>query len=186
MVAEENQLVIDRDFCIKSHIANDNWGRVGVTPFTVACYVWQALVKLNESPERVINAVTTHWDSLYWGRTSTPISLWNKLFNGRELTDPEWEKVVFPWHYIHSIETCITSPSSKKECYPVFYDGPHIVSNELLIVTKESYTKTSLLQQSSKVTAYRYGHATQMQNLIEGLRKEVTSVIIPLAVASRN
>lgn len=175
----DNQLIIDWDYANGCHIANDNWARQCVTPFTVACYVYHAYRTLGKDPYLIKDALKYRWDSFMWRNTATPIQLWNKLFNGVPLSSDEWSKVIFPLIYIDSILTNVTSPDVKRECYPTFYGITRNVPNELMVVTKESYTKTHADRKSSKVTAYRYGEACKLPNPIEGLRIETQRVVIP-------
>lgn len=172
-------IVIDWDLCRQCNIYNDNWGRQGVTPFTVACYVYHAIHTLNKQPDEVLQAIMHKWDSLVWRQSPISITLWNKLFNGLEISSNEWSRVLFPLNYIDSIHTCVTSPTVKHECYPMFLGITKQVPSQFLICTNESYRKTIIDRTAVKVTAYRYGHATGNCNILQGLREETSKVIIP-------
>lgn len=173
------KIFIDEKFCQESSMANDNWGRQGVTPFAVTAYIYHALNTLHKSFDEVIHAVTDgKWDSLYWGNSGIPITIWNKLFNGTHLLDEEWEKILFPLSYISEVHTAITTPTSKKTCYPMFFGHGRQVT-ELLVCSKEAYDKAILTKQSSKVTAYRYGLASGNPDILQLLREETVKTIIP-------
>lgn len=172
-------IVIDWELCRHCHITNDNWGRQGVTPFTVACYVFHALHTLNRTPDEVFHAIMHKWDSLVWRNSPIGITLWNKLFNGCELSQTEWQKILFPLTCIDTINTCVTSPTAKHDCHPMFLGIHRQVPSEFLVCTNESYRKTMLDKKATKVTAYRYGYATGNYNILQGLREETSKVIIP-------
>lgn len=172
------QIVIDRELCGKCSIANDNWGRQGVSPFAVACYMYHAMHTLGKTADEVYHAVMTRWDSLYWGNSPISISLWNKLFNNAALTEAEWSRIMFPLQHINIINTSVTSSSRKHECYPMFF-GTNRGSTEFLVCTKEAYDKAIRTKTSAKVTAYRYGLASGMMDIIQGLREETEKVILP-------
>lgn len=177
------QLVIDQELCEKCSVANDNWGRRGVTPFAVACFVYKAVKILGKTPEEVYNALMTKWDRLTWRTHGNDIhiSLWNKLFNGYDLSRSEWSKIVFPLDCIDTILTSVTSANVKRECYPRFFGRARQSNSRFMICTKESYEKAILKGTSVKVTDYFYGDATGFRgNLYERLRKETTKVIFPL------
>lgn len=176
-MADIKKFVIDEELCRKCSIANDNWGRIGVTPFAVACYFWHCVHTLGKNPDDVYNALMNKWDSFVWRHSPISISVWNKLFNGTDMTTAEWRKILFPLRHISTLMTSVTSVSSKKECYPMFFDDSHWVPEEFMIVTKESYQKTITDKTAVKVTAYKYGSATGNRNLVQGLREEVTKVV---------
>ena len=173
-------IVIDWELCKKCNMFNDNWGRQGVTPFTVACYIYHALHTLNKTPEEVFDAVMNKWDSLVWRQSPISIILWNKLFNGVEISQSEWGKILFPLSFIDTIYTNVTSEKTKHECHPMFLGIHQQVPSEFLMCTDESYRKAIVEKTAVKVTAYRYGHATGNFNILQGLREETSKVIIPL------
>ncbi len=172
-------ITVDWDLCKESNIYNDNWARKGVTPFAVACYVYHALITLNKSPEEVEDAIMNGWDTLVWRFSSIPIVLWNKLFNGDRLSDLEWGKILFPFDYIDSLYTNVTTNKCKRQCHPMFFGRHQDKPGTFMICTEESYHKTVIDGTACKITAYRYGHATGNRDIIQGLRQEVTRVVIP-------
>lgn len=174
------RILVDKDFCMKSSVANDNWGRQGVTPFAISCYIYHAIHTLGKPVDEVIHAVTAgKWDSLYWGNSPISITIWNKLFNGSVLSDEEWSKILFPAVYIKEVYTSVTTPTRKHECYPMFFGLGHNVT-DFLICTKEAYEKAIRDKSSVKVTTYRYGVAADIRDVIQGLREETTKVVIPV------
>lgn len=177
--ANGSRIIVDRVLCEKCSIANDNWGRQGVTPFAVACYIYHAINTLGKTPAEAMHAVMTKWDSLYWGNSGISISIWNKLFNGSALTEAEWEKILFPLVFIDTIYTNVTSSNSKCYCHPMFF-GPNQTCSDLLICTSEAYQKAIVGKKSAKVTAYRYGLATQLGDIFQGLREETWRVVFPV------
>lgn len=172
-------IVIDWDLCRQCHISNDNWGRQGVTPFALACYLYHAIHTLGKTADEAITAIMTKWDSLVWRTSPINIVLWNKLFNGFTLTQSEWSKILFPFRYIDTIRTSVTSPSTKHDCYPLFLTDSKKVPSEFLVCTAESYRKAVTNKTAAKVTAYRYGYATQNTDILQGLREETSRVILP-------
>lgn len=171
-------ILIDKDYCERCSISNDNWGRQGVTPFAVACYFYHGVCTLGKSPDEVHHALMTKWDSLFWRNSGISIGLWNRLFNGGALSEEEWSKILFPLVHIDTIYTSVTSPNSKVRCHPMFF-GTSRLSNELLICTEEAYSKAIEQKSATKVTAYRYGLATGQTDTIQGLREETIRVILP-------
>lgn len=176
---ELRRFTIDWELCRSCHISNDGRHRTGVTPFTLGCFVYHAIHTLKKEPQKVLDAVRNGWDSLYWGNSAIGISLWNKLFNGALLTPEEWKRVLFPLEFIDTVHTSVTSPSSKKDCHMVFFARSRSGYPNLYVCTAESYRKTVVDDSALKVTVYRYGQAAGMQDIRQGLRHEVSSVVIP-------
>lgn len=176
---QNRRIIVDWKLCKESHLSNDGWKRPGVTPFTLACYIFHGIHTLHQSPERVFQAVCNNWDSLIWAHSPISIRIWNKLFNNEMLQPNEWQLVLFPLIYIDSINTCVTSPKVKHICHPLFLSQPRQTSSDFFVCTDESYRKTVVSRTASKLTAYRYGQATGNLDILKGLRYETTKVIIP-------
>lgn len=173
-------LVIDQEFCRKSTMANDDWGRQGVTPFAVAAYVYHAIHTLKKTPAEVIDAVVmTKWDSLFWQGSGISIGTWNRLFNGLALTDDDWDRIIFPLTYINEVYTNVTASTRKHKCHPMFFGNGTLVS-DFLVCTEEAFQKALVDKSSVKVTAYRYGLASDIKDVLQGLREETTRVVLPL------
>nr|DAF63808.1 MAG TPA: hypothetical protein [Podoviridae sp. ctz6O13] len=176
---ELRRFTIDWELCRSCHIVKDGRHRTGVTPFTLGCFVYHAIHTLKKDPQTVLDAVRNGWDTIYWGSSSIGIILWNKLFNGGSLSSEEWKRVLFPLEFIDTVHTSVTSPSSKKDCHMVFFSRSRSGYPNLYVCTAESYRKTVTEGSALKVTVYRYGQASGMQDIRDGLRREVSSVVIP-------
>lgn len=172
------QIIIDEKLCKDCHISNDMWNRKGVTPFAVACFVYHAIHTLQKTPQEVYETLMTKWDKFNWNHTPIPINIWNRMFNDLPISSSEWDKILFPLRYIHSIYTTISS-STKHKCYPIFLGEHQQVSTDFLICTEESYRKTIIDKTSVKLTAYRYDLAQSPEIILESLRQETLKVIIP-------
>lgn len=173
------RIIIDKELCRLCSISNDNWGRQAVTPFAVACYVYHAIHTLRRSPESVFQALVRKWDSIIWRGSGISLGTWNRLFNGSYILPEEWTSICLPFGFISEIKTSVTTPTSKKICYPMVFSYGNITPGKLFICTEESYRKTVVEGRAVKVTAYEYGKATDMRNIYEGLRNEVLKAVIP-------
>lgn len=171
-------ITIDWELCKQCNVNNDNWGRQGVTPFTVASYIYHAIYTINKCPEVVFYALMNKWDSLVWRNSPIDITIWNKLFNNSALTHDEWDKIAFPLRFINTIYTNVTTSKTKHNCHPMFF-GINQKLSDFFICTNESFTKTVINQTAVKVTAYRYKQTTQELDVLQGLREETSKVIIP-------
>lgn len=173
----DRQITVDLELCRYCNVSRDGWNRKGVSPFILGCFIYKALQYNLGTPAQVLKAVIDKWDSLMWTSTPIHISIWNKAFNGTQLTSSEWARIQLPLTKIDSIYTTLTS-GVKHVCYPVFMGLSRAKGNTLLICSEESYHKTLRLGTASKLTVYGYKESGEYCKLLDGLRRDVLKVVV--------